>query len=1171
MKVELKHDQLAPRIIAKASAEALALRKAQRFLEERYEFYQDEKVLLRAKDLEYLGPFKAQLLLNQEQAQFYQKSLNKLSGQRRNRIIGAAIGAAFVALAVFAILQYFRANERTQFAQEQRDFSVKRTSSINKGIPILIQKQDSVKGSKNIVDSLFQIAENAQRATEIEAIKAQEAAGIMISARDQAQFQQARAEALRQKAVRDSILARSQFYATTSRQDLSAGDFRAAFFQAKAAFEWDANQQSREALSMLRISPFQMGFVSKSKISQWAIAKDGQSLAYAVDGQGLFLYGRDGAEILVQALSDDVTQLEVLSAQKGLIYALANGEIRYYDANTRKESSWQLGLENKAFVLDEANDRLFFCQNDTHWSLASLQDESQIKSFPYPASSRIYFIPRSKDWLVAEQRYLKRTNLEQDTIWQIRYTLRKNVLFSPQATQLLNYSYKYGSADLLDILYGRIITKYRNPGNQKLVSCQFHPDYQDSSYWRFDMDRDGVPPRFDFEKDTPFGSPVDKLGKALDSDQDGVIDWVDLEAKSSTIPLGKVSVKTKIPELYRYRYPQVALVESPEPLEEKNTKDDKDNEPFTPESVAVKKRVRALRDEEHIPTDLIADNLVASPQVSVLKRVAKEYVDVMGMGKDTDRDGIVDALDEEPNTPFKAPVDAKGNAIDTDGDGWIDLYDREKRSPEGAKVDNLGVAYDVDFDGVIDLYDQELETEPYAPVDADGIALDSDGDNVIDPFDLEPNTPSGSPVNKSGQADQDQDGIADGTDLEPETPKGDFVDSLGRADKDFDGIYNAIDQEKYTPEGAKSDAQGIAIDSDGDGLPDLIDFEQFTPPGTEVDAFGRTPKTRGQKPPYFSLRAKVVSGPDPRFLDDDGDYVPNVFDKEPNTAKGAWVDREGRTIDIDGDGVPAHLDLQKMTPQGAPIDSLGIALDSDSDGVIDLFDQEALTPPNLLVDRNGKTIDRDGDGVPFSLDKYPYTPTQVKVDSLGMPLDLDDDTVFDFADAEPSTPAGVRVDKNGINLNQDQDGIPYVNDPDNDGDAKLDNDLILAHFVKTIVLIRNTGQSQSVKKIYSQREEIQLANFQPDFQSVFLLSAESHFQAWLADGQLTSLQRFPKRFAAYQYHAPSATLFAQPQDQSIRLYFKQNVPPAPLDIITFYQNRLAPLTEEEHSDQNAAL
>lgn len=48
--------------------------------------------------------------------------------------------------------------------------------------------------------------------------------------------------------------------------------------------------------------------------------------------------------------------------------------------------------------------------------------------------------------------------------------------------------------------------------------------------------------------------------------------------------------------------------------------------------------------------------------------------------------------------------------------------------------------------------------------------------------------------------------------------------------------------------------------------------------------------------------------------------------------------------DADGDGVPDQFDLEPNTPKGAKVDSHGVALDTDGDGVPDYRDKELLTP-----------------------------------------------------------------------------------------------------------------------------------------------------------------------------------------------------------------------------------
>ncbi len=60
--------------------------------------------------------------------------------------------------------------------------------------------------------------------------------------------------------------------------------------------------------------------------------------------------------------------------------------------------------------------------------------------------------------------------------------------------------------------------------------------------------------------------------------------------------------------------------------------------------------------------------------------------------KDTDDDGVPDALDEEKDTPPDTPVDSKGRSLDSDDDGVLDSKDDEPFSPPGYPVDSNGVA-----------------------------------------------------------------------------------------------------------------------------------------------------------------------------------------------------------------------------------------------------------------------------------------------------------------------------------------------------------------------------------------------------------------------------------------------------------------------------------------------
>ena len=67
-------------------------------------------------------------------------------------------------------------------------------------------------------------------------------------------------------------------------------------------------------------------------------------------------------------------------------------------------------------------------------------------------------------------------------------------------------------------------------------------------------------------------------------------------------------------------------------------------------------------------------------------------VDPKNILKDDDGDGVINALDKEPNTKKDCPVDTHGVALDSDKDGIIDCLDKEPFSPPGFPIDSNGAA-----------------------------------------------------------------------------------------------------------------------------------------------------------------------------------------------------------------------------------------------------------------------------------------------------------------------------------------------------------------------------------------------------------------------------------------------------------------------------------------------
>ena len=147
---------------------------------------------------------------------------------------------------------------------------------------------------------------------------------------------------------------------------------------------------------------------------------------------------------------------------------------------------------------------------------------------------------------------------------------------------------------------------------------------------------------------------------------------------------------------------------------------------------------------------------------------AKGFINEKGCPLDTDKDGVPDYMDKCSSTPDGVTVDAEGCPVDTDGDGVADYLDLCPKTPADAKasVDKNGCPLDTDGDGVPDYLDKcpETPTSMRTLVDANGCVVDTDGDGVPDFLDKCANTPTeakGKVDEKGCPIDSDGDGIPD--------------------------------------------------------------------------------------------------------------------------------------------------------------------------------------------------------------------------------------------------------------------------------------------------------------------------------------------------------------------------------------------------------------------------
>ena len=427
---------------------------------------------------------------------------------------------------------------------------------------------------------------------------------------------------------------------------------------------------------------------------------------------------------------------------------------------------------------------------------------------------------------------------------------------------------------------------------------------------------------------------------------------------------------------------------------------------------------------------------------------------------------------------------------DQDGDGVPDLYDKEPDTPLGVKVYGNGVAMDIDEDGIPDFEDRcpmvyGLEKNQGCPEKSQEINssavdeiveknnIDTDGDGVADIYDKEPNTPQGTKVYGNGvSVDSDDDGLPDYIDNCP-FEKGTKANNgcseekkviaepvtktlvQNNIDTDGDGVADIYDKEPNTPQGTKVYGNGVSVDSDDDGLPDYIDNCPFEK-GTKANN-------------GCSEEKKVIAEPVTKTLvqnniDTDGDGVPDIYDKEPNTPQGTKVYGNGVSVDSDDDGVADNIDncpFEKGTKAnyGCPKTVATVAsvetiisnkfVDTDGDGVLDMYDKEPNTNKKSRVYGDGVSIDSDSDGVPDYIDDCPFEkgtsarkgcPVQVtkKVTEVAEEVssslvtqnkkDSDGDGVADVFDKEPNTPVGVKVYANGVAIDSDKDGLPDYKD-----------------------------------------------------------------------------------------------------------------------------------------------
>ena len=397
---------------------------------------------------------------------------------------------------------------------------------------------------------------------------------------------------------------------------------------------------------------------------------------------------------------------------------------------------------------------------------------------------------------------------------------------------------------------------------------------------------------------------------------------------------------------------------------------------------------------------------------------------------DSDSDGVIDMLDQCPDTPIDEIVDPKGCTLiidDTDGDGILDDEDPDDDNDglsdkEEEKIGSDPLLPDTDSDGLNDLEESEIGTNP--------TKTDTDGDTYNDLEDLFPLDPKEfmdtdkDGIGNNGDEDDDNDGSLDfdekiyGTDpLKPDTDGDGLTDGqeniLGTdpkdKDTDDDGLLDGNDPFPFDPfEIADLDRDGIPDDidedDDGDNVKDAVEIGIGTDP--------RNPDTDGDG---LKDGSELLKKTNPNSADTDKDGTIDPDDHFPlDPFEDTDSDRDGigdyMDTDDDNDGVSDIEELSRRTdPKSA---------DSDGDGLTDFEEVTLGTDP--------KKVDSDNDGVPDGEENDQGTDPLKK--------DTDGDGIPDGKDRLPNNP--------DEDFDNDEDGIGDNQDPDDDNDGSLDTEEI---------------------------------------------------------------------------------------------------------------------------------
>jgi hypothetical protein len=246
MKLELSHDILAKKVYDRISAEEKTLRKVERFIRDRYHFYEGRSNKLRREEINYIAPYLSKVDISAQERFFVEEGIK---GQRQRRMVLLGLmGIAFIALLSLTSTFYnywqtaealkTEADSLRMKAEEARLEAINQADIATKNLAIAQRERDRADDNLLLAEKQKLIAEaNAMAARRNEALalanaqradSARQDAEVARVAAEEAQQNESiareKADSLRREAERKALVANLLTAQSLASQSLAIED-----------------------------------------------------------------------------------------------------------------------------------------------------------------------------------------------------------------------------------------------------------------------------------------------------------------------------------------------------------------------------------------------------------------------------------------------------------------------------------------------------------------------------------------------------------------------------------------------------------------------------------------------------------------------------------------------------------------------------------------------------------------------------------------------------------------------------------------------------------------------------------------------------------------------------------------------------------------------------------